>query len=639
MPIALKIIMSTTRPGRGADRVLPWLVERLRPMTASTSMSSTCGNGSSRIPETYETIGDRDDPTYSDPMVRAWNRKVAEGDAFVFVTAEYNHSVPGELKNALDSVFVSFAFRNKPVAFVGYSGGPIAAARAVEHLAHIMIEAEAAPLRNTVLIGGVGQAFDDAGSAEQPDTDAALRVMKDDVAWWSDALRRPGRGSAAAGQRPPDAGAGRADDLRVGATGRGKMSAMKVVDTLRSVLHFRPHRARSRWPAGCGRRRRSADLRRIARRRLPRGVFDYIDGGRRGRADAAQQRRRLRPHRVPAAGAALGRGRSTRRRRCSAGPLPFPLVLAPTGFTRIADPQGELAVARAADRAGLPYTLSTLATRSIEEVAAVSGGRKWFQVYAWRDRGIVKDMVDRCAAVRLRGARAHGRHGGARAARARRASRFRAPAEARASARCSTAPCTPGGRGRSPAPSRSCSPMSPGGGPGTARATAPTPSRCRRTSTRSSTPTCRGTTSTGCARSGTVRSCSRASSRVADAVLAAERGVDADRPVEPRRPPARLGAGADRPRGPGRRRGRRAHRDHLRRRGAPGERHRQGGRPRGDARAWPAGRTCTPSPLPASAASTTSSGCWTPTSAAPWPSSAPPPSPISPPTSSRRRPT
>ena len=78
-------------------------------------------------------------------------------------------------------------------------------------------------------------------------------------------------------------------------------------------------------------------------------------------------------------------------------PVPIPLVLAPVGFTRVADPQGELAAARAAARAGLPYTLSTLATRSIEEVAAVSDGRRWFQVYAWRDRGLVKEMIDRSA--------------------------------------------------------------------------------------------------------------------------------------------------------------------------------------------------------------------------------------------------
>jgi L-lactate dehydrogenase (cytochrome) len=81
-------------------------------------------------------------------------------------------------------------------------------------------------------------------------------------------------------------------------------------------------------------------------------------------------------------------------------PVSYPLVLAPTGFTRIADPQGELAVARAAERAGLPYTLSTLSTRSIEEVRAVSEGRLWFQVYAWRDRGLVAEMIERAAAAR-----------------------------------------------------------------------------------------------------------------------------------------------------------------------------------------------------------------------------------------------
>src|SRR4029453_18913543 len=56
--------------------------------------------------------------------------------------------------------------------------------------------------------------------------------------------------------------------------------------------------------------------------------------------------------------------------------------------------------ARAAQRAGLPYRLSTLSTRSIEEVRAVSDGRLWFQVYAWRDRGLVAEMVQRAAAAR-----------------------------------------------------------------------------------------------------------------------------------------------------------------------------------------------------------------------------------------------
>ena len=81
-------------------------------------------------------------------------------------------------------------------------------------------------------------------------------------------------------------------------------------------------------------------------------------------------------------------------------PVHLPLVLAPTGFTRLVHPEGERAVARAAANAGVPFTLSTLSTCSIEEVRAVSEGRLWFQVYAWRDRGLVKEMVDRAAAAR-----------------------------------------------------------------------------------------------------------------------------------------------------------------------------------------------------------------------------------------------
>jgi NAD(P)H-dependent FMN reductase len=191
MATPLKIITSTTRPGRSVDLVLPWLANRFE--ADERFDTEVVDLREWKLPlfqETRETIGDFSDPTYSDPIVRAWNRKMSEGHAFVFVTAEYNHSVPGELKNALDNVFVSQAFRNKPMAFVGYSGGPIGGARAVEHLAHIAIEAEAVALRNTVLIGGVAQAFDADGEPTNLGTEAALRVMKDDIAWWAAALDR-----------------------------------------------------------------------------------------------------------------------------------------------------------------------------------------------------------------------------------------------------------------------------------------------------------------------------------------------------------------------------------------------------------------------------------------------------------------
>lgn len=167
--------------------------------------------------------------------------------------------------------------------------------------------------------------------------------------------------------------------------------------TLRSVLRFRRFEMN---PAA--RRLASAanvsDLRRIAKRRLPGGVFDYVDGGAEDETALANNLSaytgwRFRPRvlrdvsDIDTSTTILGR------------PVPIPLVLAPTGFTRILHPEGELAVARAAGRAGIPYTLSTLSTRSIEEVGAVADGETWFQVYAWRDRELISEMIGRAKAA------------------------------------------------------------------------------------------------------------------------------------------------------------------------------------------------------------------------------------------------
>ena len=169
-----------------------------------------------------------------------------------------------------------------------------------------------------------------------------------------------------------------------------------MLKTLRSVLRFGPITT-SRVERRLARCANVDDLRAAAKKRLPGGVFDYIDGAAEDeitieRNAAAFRRVELAPRvlrdvsKIDLSTTLLGR------------PIPAPLALSPTGFTRIADPQGELAVARAAAERGLVYTLSTLATRSIEEVAAVSTGPKWFQVYVWRDRGLVADMVSRAKA-------------------------------------------------------------------------------------------------------------------------------------------------------------------------------------------------------------------------------------------------
>jgi L-lactate dehydrogenase (cytochrome) len=77
-------------------------------------------------------------------------------------------------------------------------------------------------------------------------------------------------------------------------------------------------------------------------------------------------------------------------------PAALPLVFAPTGFTRMMHTEGEPAVARAAERAGIPFALSTMGTTSIERLAAeVPRARRWFQLYLWRDRAASRDLVAR----------------------------------------------------------------------------------------------------------------------------------------------------------------------------------------------------------------------------------------------------
>jgi L-lactate dehydrogenase (cytochrome) len=136
------------------------------------------------------------------------------------------------------------------------------------------------------------------------------------------------------------------------------------------------------------------DLRRLARRRAPRAVFDYTDG-------AAGDELSLRRSREAYSRVEF---RPTVLRDVSAvdtsttilgSTATLPLVFAPTGFTRMMHTEGEPAVARVAARTGIPYALSTMGTTSIERLATVAHGRLWFQLYLWRDRGASRDFVVR----------------------------------------------------------------------------------------------------------------------------------------------------------------------------------------------------------------------------------------------------
>ena len=198
--LKLNVIVGTVRPSRAADPVVRWAATRATNHGAfDVEVLDLRDWPLPLFAEGMETIGNFADPTYSTPLVKAWNAKQHQADAILFVTAEYNHSIPGVLKNAIDNVFASFALRNKPVASIGYSAGIGAGIRAVEHLAQVAIEAEMVPLRNNVLIPQVHSAFDNDGEPASPTTDRSLAITLDDLAWWGRVLAD----ARAAGQLPP----------------------------------------------------------------------------------------------------------------------------------------------------------------------------------------------------------------------------------------------------------------------------------------------------------------------------------------------------------------------------------------------------------------------------------------------------
>lgn len=146
-----------------------------------------------------------------------------------------------------------------------------------------------------------------------------------------------------------------------------------------------------------------ADLREHARRRLPRMVFDYIDGGADDEVTLHRNAARFRGYEllwdVLADVSAIDTSANVLGQAVSA-----PIIIAPTASSRLFNPRaGERAVARAAHAHGLLYSASTLASTSIEEIARETPGPKLFQIYVWKDRGLVREILQRAKAAGFAG--------------------------------------------------------------------------------------------------------------------------------------------------------------------------------------------------------------------------------------------
>ncbi len=141
------------------------------------------------------------------------------------------------------------------------------------------------------------------------------------------------------------------------------------------------------------------DLRRIAKRRTPRAPFDYVDGA--AESEISLNRSRALYERVEFVPSVLHDVSSIDTTTTLLGrPSTLPLAFAPTGFTRMMHHEGERAVARAAQRAGIIFSLSTMGTTSPEDVAAAAPGvERWFQLYLMKNRQASAELLQRAAAA------------------------------------------------------------------------------------------------------------------------------------------------------------------------------------------------------------------------------------------------
>lgn len=124
---------------------------------------------------------------FENEMARKWSEKAQSADGFLVITAEYNHSIPAVLKNAMD-YWYSGAVKHKPIAYISY-GGIAAGTRAVQHLHQVAIELSMIPLHNEVNIPIIWDAFNEDGTIKR---DSQVRHLHDVIAEldnWFDLLK------------------------------------------------------------------------------------------------------------------------------------------------------------------------------------------------------------------------------------------------------------------------------------------------------------------------------------------------------------------------------------------------------------------------------------------------------------------
>jgi len=185
----LQIILGTTRPNRITERLAKWVVNEAK--SFPDTMVELVDLADYPMPFLDEPISPRFNPERKiNEQAGKWVTKLAEADAYIFVTPEYNHSISGMLKNAID--YVTFELAKKPATVVSH--GTVGGARAAMHLKEILSESQAAIIPKAVAFAGASQNLDEAGvlsaelKAKPYGPQTALKGTLEELKWYSDAL-------------------------------------------------------------------------------------------------------------------------------------------------------------------------------------------------------------------------------------------------------------------------------------------------------------------------------------------------------------------------------------------------------------------------------------------------------------------
>jgi len=185
----IAIIVSSTRPTRFADVPTAWIKAQAE---ARGDMDVEVVDLRDYPLPFFDEVASNAWAPSQNAVAQKWQKKVGEFDGYIFVVAEYNRSITGALKNALDQAYVEWA--RKPMGAIGY--GSMGAANAIGHLQNIGVELQMVPTRNIVRIGGsdffkVHSGF--GGSGNLGDIEGSIgpsaKAMLDDVVWWANATK------------------------------------------------------------------------------------------------------------------------------------------------------------------------------------------------------------------------------------------------------------------------------------------------------------------------------------------------------------------------------------------------------------------------------------------------------------------